>query len=53
MDRLEKMFGCSGISAEVRTPLTLLRKGICGSIQECLVLTPALVIDVRSRRLIS
>lgn len=37
--------------AEVsRTPLTVLRKGICGPIQESLALTSVPVTDVRHRR---
>lgn len=31
------------------TPLTLLRKGMCGPVQESLLLTPGLVIDVRHK----
>ena len=31
-------------------PLPLLRKGICGLVQESLLRTPVLVIDVKHRR---
>lgn len=32
-----------------RIPLTLLKKGTCGPVWECLLLTPGLVIDVRHK----